>query len=131
MSDYDSPAAKSSTGRNLVIAVLTIPLLCGSCGLLGFLYARGEMGYEEAVERASNDPKVKALLGAPVTTDFFFSGQGKGHNDVGRAVLSITLHGSLQGGTLVSSGVKTGGAWGFSKLLITADNGKTVSLVKD
>jgi hypothetical protein len=125
------PPPPSNRTRNVILALVALPLACGGCGLLAYAYVRSELGYGEAVERATNDARVKALLGDPVEAEFGFSGRGKGQSDNGAAVMSIRLNGSQQSGTLLSSGVKTSGVWGFSKLEVTADDGKRVSLVKE
>jgi hypothetical protein len=128
MAEYDDGRGKHFT-KWFIALLVGIPLMCGGCGLMGFLFLRSESPYEQAVERATNHAGVKKALGAPVTADFLFSGQMRTTGDDGLAAMEIELSGSKQTGTLYVKGVQTSGLWGFSTLRLKARDGTDINLL--
>jgi hypothetical protein len=110
------------------VALVGVPLLCGGSGLLAFLYMRSESPYEDAVARATSNPRVNKALGAPVSAQFLFSGKMRAKGDDGAAIMEIGLSGSKQDGTLYVKGVRTSGVWGFSTLRVVARDGTEINV---
>ncbi|WP_257461880.1 cytochrome c oxidase assembly factor 1 family protein [Archangium lipolyticum] len=128
MAEYDDGRGKHFT-KWFIGLMLGIPLLCGGCGVLGFLFLRSESPYDQAVERATNHARVNKVLGAPVTAASLFSGQMNTTGDDGLATMEIELSGSKQTGTLHVKGVQTSGLWGFSTLKLVARDGTVINLL--
>ncbi|PTL79761.1 cytochrome c oxidase assembly factor Coa1 family protein [Vitiosangium sp. GDMCC 1.1324] len=112
-------------------ALVGLPLLCGGCGLMGFLYVRSESPYEDAIARTTGHRKVIRALGDPVNADFLFKGQMRSKGNDGIATMEIGLSGSKQDGTLYVKGVQTSGVWGFSTLKVVASDGTVINVVGD
>nr|QKW93865.1 cytochrome oxidase complex assembly protein 1 [Vitiosangium cumulatum] len=112
-------------------ALVGLPLMCGGCGLAGFLYVRSESPYEDAVARTTGHRKVLRALGEPVSADFLFKGQMRSKGNDGIATMEIGLSGSKQDGTLYVKGVQTSGVWGFSMLKVVAHDGTVINVVGD
>lgn len=120
---------RSSWAPRILMAALGVPLLCGGCGLAGFLYIRSDSPYEQAVERVRNHRQVTAALGSPVSSDFMFKGNMKSQGDNGVAVIEIGLSGPRQDAVLYVNGVKTSGLWGFNRLRVVAHDGTVINVV--
>jgi len=113
----------------MMMTLLGLPLLCGGCGLMGFLYLRGESPYEAATERAIAHPRVIKTLGEPVSADFTFSAKMQSSGDDTSAVAKIGLSGSKQDGVLHVDGVRTSGVWGFNRLTLVANDGTVINVL--
>jgi hypothetical protein len=112
-----------------LMALAGLPLLCGGCGLMGFLYIRSESPYEAATERALAHAQVKKTLGEPVSADFLFKGRLHTTGDDGISTLEIGMSGSQQDGVLHVRGVRTSGVWGFNTLKLVAADGTVINVV--
>lgn len=110
-------------------ALIAVPLSCGGCGLGGFLFIRAESPYEAAVARAQQHPKVRKVLGEPISAAFFFSGKMRVKNETGAAAMQISLSGEKQDGTLIVNAVQAGAGWGFSQLDVVAADGSVINIV--
>jgi hypothetical protein len=112
-------------------AVIALPLICISCGVGDFFFIRSQTPYDDAVDKAINDPRVQAALGTPISAATFFGGKGNVHGvfaGEGKSTLQVVLTGSRQEGVLLGAAVKTSGVWGFSKLEVHTQEGKTIDL---
>ena len=112
-----------------LLTLAGLPLLCGGCGLMGFLYIRSESAYDAAVERATAHTQVNKVLGAPVSADFLFKGLMRSTGDDATAAMEIGMSGSKQDGVLQVKAVRTSGVWGFSTLKLVANDGTVVNVV--
>lgn len=116
----------SPTVKWVLGALVGLPLMCCGCGGMWF---RGMFPHEEALARVTNHPGVIKSLGAPVSGAFFFSGSVSSRDDDGHAEMKIDLSGSKQDGVLEVKAVQTSKVWGFSRLRVTARDGKVINVV--
>ena len=90
---------------------------------------RGNQPYKDGLARAQKDPRVIEALGAPIEPGWFVSGQIHGAGRSGSADIDIPLKGSKQEGSVHVIGMKEGGRWTYTRMIVTPDNGEPIDLL--
>src|SRR5215468_8625064 len=72
--------------------------------------------YQHAVAVASQDARVSAQLGAPVTPGWYATGNINISGESGNAELAIPLNGALRHGTVYVTAKKSDGIWRYQRL---------------
>jgi hypothetical protein len=110
-------------------------LILGVVGFLVFIFTvvfgsmRGSMPYQEAVQRAQNDPRVIAALGTPIKPSYFFSGSISTRDGNSEAKFEIPLRGPKGQGWLHVVGTKTGSKWEYTRMTVTPKGGSEIDLM--
>lgn len=80
--------------------------------------------YEYALEQASTNEEVIAVLGDSITSDGLMQGNISLNNDNGLADITIPIKGSKGKGKVTVVGEKTDGEWTYSSLYVTIKGSK-------
>lgn len=99
-------------GGCLIVAVLGIVALFG----VVFGAMTSSKAYEQAMDAASNDPRVQEALGTPVEAGMFVTGSINLSGSSGDADLTIPISGPKGEGTVYVIGTKRAGEWTFTTL---------------
>ena len=127
----DQPPQRSWWSRHWLWVVptgcLSVVLVCGGITTLIFVGVFRTLSSSdvatEAVARAKANAEVKSLLGEPIETSMWVSGN-LSVNEVngvssGKADLAIPLSGPKGSATLTAVATKSGGKWTYSTLEVT------------
>jgi cytochrome oxidase complex assembly protein 1 len=110
-----------------------VVLLIGVCVAVLALFVFGTVKrshpYRAAVERAENDPRVKAVLGEPIETGWWVSGSVHVDNGNGNAELTIPLSGPKASGKLHAIATIENGDWKFERLSMKPESGDRIDLL--
>ncbi|MDY7231935.1 cytochrome c oxidase assembly factor Coa1 family protein [Hyalangium rubrum] len=115
-----------------------VPVGClgvlASCGCLGalifgvaFSAVKNNMAYEQAVNIATTDDEVQAVLGTPITTGMP-SGAVNSMNGRSSAELAIPLDGPKEDGVLRIEATKQGEEWDYSMLQVEVPGREPIDL---
>ena len=110
------------------ILLLTIGMYIFGIANLVFKVIKLSVPYRYAVQVATNDARVQAILGAPVKPGWTVGGTVSARRSSGSARLSIPLQGSAQKGKVYVIAKKLAGAWSYQKLELNLANGESVDL---
>jgi Cytochrome oxidase complex assembly protein 1 len=110
-----------------VVAGILVLVVLSVGGLLAVIFAamRSSEPYQHAVEVIDRDPRAAAVLGAPVTTGWFFSGNIDVSGGGGNADLAIPVSGSRHKGTIEVVAKKSAGRWTYQTLELKVDGQDT------
>lgn len=130
-------AQKSWFGRNwkwlLPVGCGTPLLCCLSFAAVTYFTVTKVIGaspvFAQALQRANDNPEVKAALGTPVTPGFGLQGSMNETNGEGTADVTAPLEGPKGKGTMHLRATGRGGRWTFQQLDVEA-GGKTISLLE-
>ena len=117
---------------------------CIGCGALvvlcaGFvaavaLFALGAMKeadvYQGAKHRVENDPRVIAVLGSPVETGWWITGNLNVSNGKGNADFVFPVHGPKGAAKVYVEATRNNEGWTYTELTVTPDHGPTIDLLK-
>jgi hypothetical protein len=110
-------------------------LILGVIGFLVFIFTvvfgsmRNSTPYQEAVQRAQNDPRVIAALGTPIKPSYFFSGSINTRNGDGDAKFEIPLRGPKTQAWLHVVATKSAGKWTYDRMTVTPKGGTAIDLL--
>ena len=85
---------------------------------------RSSEPYQHAMQVAGSDPHAIAVLGSPVTSRWYFSGNINISGPSGNADLQIPVSGSRNKGTLYVVARKSAGRWTYETLDLTVEGQK-------
>jgi len=85
--------------------------------------------YQEALQRAQNDPRVVAALGSPVKAGLIFSGNIHTENQDGEAKLDIPISGPKGSASLHVVASKMRGRWYYNQIIVTPRSGPEIDLM--
>lgn len=100
----------------ILVPLLLLALFIGVIFSAVFGMMKSSEPYQHAVAVASQDARVSAQLGAPVTPGWYASGNINLSNDSGNAELAIPLKGALRHGTVFVMAKKSDGIWSYQRL---------------
>jgi len=118
-------AAEAKAGRLFAI-VLAIATAIGLFVISPFIVVRTSGVWQSAVNRALADQRVLKTLGEPVEAGWSFSYDQRATE----THIEIPLEGAAHDGTLIATGVETGGVWGFKELKVVSSSGTVIKLVE-
>ncbi len=117
-----------------VAAVTVIGLFVGFALLIVYLvfgFIKGSDVYQEALNRAQNNPAVVERLGTPIEPGYFFSGNINVSGASGNADLSIPIHGPKGKAKIYLHATRTAGLWNYSLLVVEfIDTGERLDLLE-
>ena len=111
------------------VVVVLIAAFCAVLMIFVFGAMKRSHVYKGAVERAQNDPRVKAALGEPVETGWWVSGSVHVDNGSGNAELTIPLSGPKGTGKLHAIATIENGDWKYERLSVKPDSGERIDLL--
>ncbi len=119
---------------------------CGGCAMLGLLVialmvgifffvfgmVRNSEPYQASLRNAQASPKLRAAVGDPITSDWWFSGSVNWNNGVGDADVRISVKGPKGNASIHTIGAKQPATpWTFEKMEATvSDTGEVIDLLK-
>jgi Cytochrome oxidase complex assembly protein 1 len=106
----------------ILAPLLLLALLIGGILSLVFGMIKSSEPYQHAVSVATQDSRVNAQLGAPVTPGWFMSGSINESGSSGTADIAIPLKGSQRQGTLYVGAQKSAGRWRYQRLEMAIGN---------
>ncbi len=121
-------AEAEAKAQRWFLVVLLALVGVGALALAPLLRVRSLGAWQQAVDRAVADERVKASLGEPITAEWSYDYEYAREGPEVR--LQIPLVGDRRNGALFVKGVETGGVWGFSELRLLADDGTVIKLVQ-
>jgi len=110
------------------LLVLAIGIYIFGIANLVFRVIKLSVPYRHAVQVATNDARVQAILGAPVKPGWTVGGTVSARRASGGARLSIPLQGTAQKGRLCVVATKLAGDWSYQKLELNVASGESVDL---
>ena len=130
-----TPPPQKSSGClkwGLIGCGVVVVLIAAFCAVL-MIFVFGAMKrshvYKGAVERAQNDPRVKAALGEPIETGWWVSGSVHVDNGNGNAELTIPLSGPKGTGKLHAIATIENGDWKYERLSMKPERGDRIDLL--
>src|SRR5579872_2108465 len=109
------------------IVVLVMVATFGA-GIVGFVFGTMKSNelYRHTLQVATNDTRVQAKLGAPVTPGWLVTGKINTSGSSGTAQLAIPLRGSAHKGTVYVVASKSAGQWSYQTMdfIVDGENGK-------
>lgn len=88
--------------------------------------------YQVALQRASQNAQVRALIGEPLQPDWLISGELQVSGSTGHASFLIPIRGPRNGGRIRVVAQKSGGLWSFSCLQVEVrGRGGSINLLAD
>jgi len=111
------------------VVVVLIGAFCAAVAIFAFGAMKRSHVYKGAVERAQNDPRVKAVLGEPVETGWWVSGSVHVDNGNGNAELTIPLSGPKASGKLHAIATIENGDWKYERLSMKPERGDRIDLL--
>lgn len=108
-------------------------LVAGGTALLAFLVVRATDLHGEVLERVRADPQAMELLGPPVDSDFFPSGNVRysDKNGEGEASFTLRVTGSKSSAELEVDARRDDGPWVFQVLELEFPDGRTIDLRRE
>ena len=129
-----TPPPQKSSGClkwGLIGCGVVVVLIAAFCAVL-MIFVFGAMKrshvYKGAVERAQNDPRVKAALGEPIETGWWVSGSVHVESGSGNAEMTIPLSGPKGNGRLHAIATYDGSKWTYETLTVTPEGGAPIDL---
>ncbi len=126
------PKKGSGCGKIAAIGCVVIIVLCIIAGVviaLGvFTMIKKTDVYQQARDRACNDPRVIAALGEPVKPGFIVTGSVSVDTNGGKANVHFPIKGTKGSAKVDAEATYDGTKWTYSKLLVTPDNGPPIDL---
>ncbi|HEX8814365.1 MAG TPA: cytochrome c oxidase assembly factor Coa1 family protein [Terriglobales bacterium] len=112
-----------------LILLLLIALALGAV-VLGRMSAVRHSGvFQEALARASADPKVVAELGEPIRTGYYVSGKLQTRGRFGFADFDVALIGPRNDGVLSVLAYKIRGEWQYRLLEVDVEGSPSIDLL--
>ena len=111
------------------VVIVLIAAFCAVVAVFAFGAMKRSNVYKGAVERAQNDPRVKAVLGEPVETGWWVSGSVNISNGNGNAELTIPLSGPKASGKLHAIATIENGDWKYEQLSMKPERGDRIDLL--
>jgi hypothetical protein len=111
------------------VVVVLIAAFCAVIVVFVFGAMKHSNVYKGAVERAQNDPRVKAALGEPVETGWWVSGSVHVDNGSGNGELTIPLSGPKGSGKLHAIATLENGDWKYERLSVKPERGDRIDLL--
>jgi hypothetical protein len=91
---------------------------------------RSTDAYKGARDRAVNDPRVIAALGAPVETGWWVKGSVNVDNDGGHANITFPISGPKGKATVEAIATRDAEKWVYTKLKVDPDGGPPIDLLQ-
>jgi hypothetical protein len=110
------------------VVVVLFAAFCAVVAIFVFGAMKRSNVYKGAVERAQNDPRVKAALGEPIETGWWVSGSVHVDNGSGNAELTIPLSGPKESGKLHAIATIENGDWKYERLSVKPERGDRIDL---
>jgi hypothetical protein len=110
-------------------------LIVGVAGFVAFIVfvvvaaMRSSTPYQDAMQRASNDPRVIEAIGSPIEPGMFISGSINTENRSGEADITIPISGPKRKAWIHVQGTKEGGRWTYTKMQVTPEKGEPIDLL--
>lgn len=123
---------RKSTSPWVWIGVGCGVVILGGIALIAFIVVvvfgamRSSAPYQDAMQRAQDDPRVAQLLGTPIKPGLFISGEINTKNRSGDADIEIPISGPKGKATIHVMGTKDGGRWTYSRMTVTPEKGGDV-----
>ena len=126
------PPKSSGCGRIAAIGcvvILVLGVIAGVVIALGvFTMIKKTDVYQQARDKACNDPRVIAALGEPVKPGFIVTGNVSIDTNGGHANIHFPISGSKGKGKVDAEATNDGSKWTFTKLIATPDGGTPIDL---
>src|ERR1051326_5244002 len=100
----------------ILVPLLLLALFIGVIFSAVFGMMKSSEPCQNAVAVASQNARVSAQLGAPVTPGWYATGNINLSNDSGNAEIAIPLKGTLRHGTVYVMAKKSDGIWSYQRL---------------
>jgi hypothetical protein len=86
--------------------------------------------YREAYTRSANDPRVVAVLGAPIEKGWWVMGSVNLNNDTGTANIDFPISGPKASARVHAAATYENNAWNYSSLVVRPDGGPEIDVLK-
>jgi len=131
-------APKKSSGKNCVVWAV---LGCAGLGILAAISVFGIIAivfgsmknsgaYQQALQTAQDDPRVRSQLGEPIEAGWWMTGSINVSGTSGEADITFPIEGPQGTAKLNLSAEKRGGNWEFSYLTAQFEDGSEVDLLQ-
>ena len=109
--------------------LVSVIMLCMAISLISTARIRTTEPYRHSVDLALKSPKVREVLGEPVTVGWLPQGAVTA-SDGGEAQLYIQLRGPKAGATIRVNGTYRDGAWKYWAIRVDTDGGEQIDLLE-